>query len=328
MSTSPVATKRGSALLAVLWLSAALSAIAFSVANTVRGETERTATASDGVRTYYLATGGVERALLHIQWGGTYYTPPVAQMRFTFPSGDALVEMIPENSKFNLNSVTPEELNRLLLNLGADPGRARQIVLGIMDWRAAAPGGPTEFDQYYLSLTPSFRSPHASFQEIEEVLLVRGMTPDLFYGTYEREYAPDQTGSRLRARGGLKDCVSVFGNNGRFDVNGAEPAVLMALGIDPQAVGAIVAARQQTAFRAQDQLAPFGQSGPGFARLGIGGSTMFTLRSTGRLRLPNGQLSDLRKTVSATVKLLGGEWNPPYHVMRWYDNASSQTSGI
>src|SRR5271155_1824303 len=34
--------RRGSALLAVLWLTAALSAIAFSVASMVRAETERT----------------------------------------------------------------------------------------------------------------------------------------------------------------------------------------------------------------------------------------------------------------------------------------------
>src|ERR671938_661238 len=40
-------SKRGGALLAVLWLSVALSAIAFSVANSVRGETERTSTAAE-----------------------------------------------------------------------------------------------------------------------------------------------------------------------------------------------------------------------------------------------------------------------------------------
>ena len=53
--------RRGAALLAVLWLSAILAAIAFSVATTVRGETERTSTLSEGVRAYYLATGALER---------------------------------------------------------------------------------------------------------------------------------------------------------------------------------------------------------------------------------------------------------------------------
>jgi len=48
--------RRGSALLAVLWLSAALGAIAFSLAATVRGEIEHTSTTLDGTRAYYLAT--------------------------------------------------------------------------------------------------------------------------------------------------------------------------------------------------------------------------------------------------------------------------------
>src|SRR5215472_2989712 len=59
----------GSALLAVLWLAAGLSAIAFGVATTVRGETERTSTATDATRAYYLATGSVDRAILWRAWG-------------------------------------------------------------------------------------------------------------------------------------------------------------------------------------------------------------------------------------------------------------------
>ena len=59
----PTAAKqRGAALLAVLWLSAILAAIAFSLATTVRGETERTSTLTEGVRGYYFATGALERA--------------------------------------------------------------------------------------------------------------------------------------------------------------------------------------------------------------------------------------------------------------------------
>jgi type II secretory pathway component PulK len=59
--------QRGSALLAVLWLAAALSAIAFSVANTVRAETERTSTQVDALRSYYLAVGAIDRAILWVQ---------------------------------------------------------------------------------------------------------------------------------------------------------------------------------------------------------------------------------------------------------------------
>src|SRR4051812_29927146 len=98
--------QRGGALLAVLWLSAVLAAIAFSLANTVRGETERTSTLSEGVRSYSPATGALERALAYIEWGpahkypdGTprYFEPGMARMNFTFPTGVATVELIPES---------------------------------------------------------------------------------------------------------------------------------------------------------------------------------------------------------------------------------------
>ena len=67
---------RGGALLAVMWLSAALSAIAFSLANTVRGEIERSSTAVDGLRTQYLAQSGIERGILYVEWARQERTPP------------------------------------------------------------------------------------------------------------------------------------------------------------------------------------------------------------------------------------------------------------
>ena len=54
--------RRGSALLTVLWLSACLAAIAFSVSSSVRAETERVESTSNGLRAWYLATGAVESA--------------------------------------------------------------------------------------------------------------------------------------------------------------------------------------------------------------------------------------------------------------------------
>ncbi|MGH9661359.1 MAG: hypothetical protein ACRD96_22625, partial [Bryobacteraceae bacterium] len=125
--------EKGGALLAVLWLSAGLGAIAFSVASTVRGETDRTSTALDQTRAYYLAAGAVERAILHVLWGPQFpqfYKPSRPVLRLSFPSGEAEVEVIPENSRFNINNAVPEELFRLLGHLGADPDRARAIVEG------------------------------------------------------------------------------------------------------------------------------------------------------------------------------------------------------
>ncbi len=313
--------------MAVLWLSAALSAIAFAVANTVRGETERTATFAEGTRGYFLATGAIERAILYMLWGGgekspdgtpRYYMPGMPLLRFQFPAGEAMVEIIPESSKMNINTGRPEEIQRLLMVLGVEPERAFEITAAIVDWRRPAPPGALgPFDPFYLSRVPSFPARHASFDEVEELLLVKGMTPELFYGGFERG-----SDGHLVPRAGLRDCVSVYGSSGSYDVNSVEPALMVAAGVSPETARLIASTRSQMPFRRMDQvLALTGGPAPGMNRLGFGMSTMFTLRATARPRNASGQPSDLRRTVAALVKFAEPGEDPPLTVMRWYDNA-------
>jgi len=317
---------RGAALLLVLWLTAALSAIAFTLANTVRGEIERSSTEADGLKAYYLAEGAIDRLLVYIESGPALVSPdgkPRFQpgkthlLQLDYPTGVVRAEYIPENSKLNVNLASPLELTNLMLAMGVDPNQAQVIVGGIADWRSGTPGGSfSELDQYYMSLTPSFRARHASLQEIEELLLVRGITPDLFYGSYTRDGE-----GRLIPHAGLRDCLSVYGSVGALDVNSVTPEVMVAVGVVPETAAAIVALRRMEPIDNMAQLAPFSNGGKGMGRLGMSSGTIVTLRATAQLKLPNGQLSDLHRTVSAMVKLLGTDYNPPFHIMRWYDNA-------
>ena len=112
--------RRGGALIAVLWLSAALGAIAFSLAATVRGEVERSSAQFEATQAYYLATGGLDRALVYMQWGPRfqdpagrprYYSPNMPRLRFEFPTGEALVEIQPESSRININQCGPQVTN-------------------------------------------------------------------------------------------------------------------------------------------------------------------------------------------------------------------------
>ena len=114
-----------------------------------------------------------------------------------------------------MSTCPPPELLNLLLALGVDPAQAQPSSQASSTGAAELPGGSfSEFDQYYLSLTPSFQARHASFQEIEELLLVRGVTPDLFYGSYTQDAE-----GRLIPHAGLRDCLSVYGSTGSLDVN-------------------------------------------------------------------------------------------------------------
>jgi general secretion pathway protein K len=317
--------RKGAALLAVLWLSAALSAIAFSVASTVRAETERTSTDVDSLRAGYLAEGGIYRALLYVIWGPNYRNPdgtpkyfqnPMPKLHFEFPTGVADVELIPETAKLNVNLALPVEIRNVLLAIGVAPARADAITAAIIDWRSPAPEGGSQFDQRYLSMVPSFRARHASLHEIEELLLVQGVTPDLFYGAYTR----DEDGKLIR-HAALRDCLSVFGTRSVLDVNTVEPEVMRAIGVTPDVIRAIVLRRKQAPLKTPGDLGPLlSAAGPLAARLGINPSVILTLRSTARVRLQDGKLGDLQHTTTAMVKFLTPDFDVPYHVLRWYDN--------
>jgi general secretion pathway protein K len=318
---------QGSALLAVLWLSAALATIAISLADTVRGETERSATALDGLRAENLAVGGLRRGILYMDWGRAHpdnpqFKPPQSYFTFNFPEGQARVEVIPETAKLDINQADPVDLLHLLIALGAGEARSQDIVAAIVDWRTGQPAGPSAFDGFYGSLRPPYRAPHENFQEIEELLAVKGVTPDLFYGDWQP--TPEGAPQRLVPRNGLRDCLSVYGSTSQFDVNTAPPAVLAAAGVPPEGIAALVQQRRVQAFLTMDDLTPFaGIAGPGYARLTIGGNTIFTLRSTARIRLANGQLSDMRRTVAALVKLVPPGNDPSPRILRWYDNVTA-----
>ena len=257
--------RRGSALLMVLWISAALAAVAFSLANTVRGETDRTSTEIDEVRGYYLATGAVDRAAVELLWSVTLegerkIKQGAAWVDYTFPTGVAHVELIPETAKLDVNFVPPDRLMRLVMALGVEPGP------GVGDHaRHRRPedsrGGPgvAQAVRFPWRRVRLFRRPGASFQEIEELLSVRGITPELFYGTYvpaQGEPGPDQP--RLIRRSGLVECLSVFGSKGQVDANTADPAVLTALGMTPDAVQLLLRLRREAPLTPERlaQLAP------------------------------------------------------------------------
>jgi general secretion pathway protein K len=314
--------RSGSALLAVLWLSAALAVIGFSLATTIHGETERTATALDGLRSYYLATAGIDRAAVEALWG--IQNPAVrtipewaTEMTYQFASGEVRVEFIPETAKLNVNRASLEDLTRLGMALGLDAARADGLAHAIDQARSGAKGPPD------LTQAPSFQPPGASLQEIEELLSVPGVTPELFYGTY----APRQDaagGAHLARRSGLVDCLSVYGRSSLVDVNTAPPEVLAAVGMNPAAIAAVLARRSAGPI-VREQLGDVtAMAGEAAGRLRVGGRSIITMRATARLRLDNGHFSDMRRTVAAMIKYMPPGYDAPIHILRWYDTAWSE----
>jgi general secretion pathway protein K len=323
MKTNKSVGEKGGALLTVLWVSAALAAIAFSVSMSIRAETDRAGTASDGLRAMYLATGSVDRAVQWLLWGtgsdrffdSRHYSDK-PRLSFSYPSGDVLVEMMPEAAKLDVNHASGDDLLRLITAVSGDLQRA-QLVAG-----AIQGGGSGASDSLFQAPGPTLRPPGASFGEIEELLLVRGMTPELYYGNY----VADAEG-RLSPRGGLRDSLSVWGSVGPFDANAVSPALLEALGAAPGSIAQMVRQRAQQPFHNLGEVAALGIP---IDRLTLNGEHLiWNIRATARLRRPDGSPSEVVRSASAIAKLVLPPRNRPrdpirLQVLRFYEDAWSE----
>ena len=205
--------------------------------------------------------------------------------------------------------------------MGVSPDQAESIAGAIVDWRTSpAAGQASPYDAAYLERGPTFLPRHASIQDGEELLMVRGVTRELYYGSLQRNAAGD-----LVPRGGLKDCLSVYGSNAGVDAQSANPAVMLALGVPEDGVARIMELRRRTpTFLPEDWSLLRESLGVAAGRLGLGGRTMFTMRSTARLRNGAG-LSDTRRSVAALIKF-DPKPQVPYHLLRWEDNVLADPS--
>ncbi len=314
-------------MLTVLWVSAALAAIALSISTSIRAETDRAGTAADGLRASYLATGSVDRAVQWLLWGtgsdrffDRHHYSDKPRLYFSYPSGDVVVEMMPEAAKLDINQASGEDLLRLVTAVSGDPQRAAQVTAGILGWRGGGGGGGSATDSFSPATGPTFQPRGASFEEIEELLLVQGMTPDLYYGNYVAE------GDRLSPRGGLRDSLSVWGSLGPFDANAVSPALLETLGASPGAIAQLMQRRAQAPFH---NLAEVSALGIPTERLQVDGEHLiWNIRATARLRLPDGSPSEVARSASAVAMLV----LPPRRrqrdpirlkVLRFYEDAWS-----
>jgi len=126
----------------------------------------------------------------------------------------------------------------LLEILEVDPADADVIVDSIQDWIDSNDlhllNGAE--DDYYGSLVPPYRAKNGPLDRVDELLLVRGVTPELLTGNPEAETPEGQAGMIA---------LVTATSSGKINVNSAPPAVLQSfLGLDEIQVEAIINRRQ------------------------------------------------------------------------------------
>jgi general secretion pathway protein K len=187
--SNALADRRGAALLLVLWLGALFVVILSAFAFAMRTELDAARNVKDEVEAYALAQAGIARALVELSEVATRPSPrpftPWRSGEVAFGRGAYEVVVTDEESKLHLGGGVAEPLGRLLRNTGVtEPDAVATIVDAVMDWLDADDfhrlNGAEE--EYYGLLPEPYRPRNGPFEALEELLLVKGMTRDIFYG--------------------------------------------------------------------------------------------------------------------------------------------------
>ena len=228
-------SRRGSILLFVVWTITLLSLFAVSVASHASFALGLTDRLSDRLRAAYVARGASEYAALALeeddstavdgfveQWSdnpGFFLNHPLGRGMFRIIADEPLAGGQPrygltdEDRRVNLNTAPREVLQRLFqLAGGLREEEAAGLAAAVEDWRdkddTAASGGAE--GSYYRGLEDAYDCKNGPFESLEELRLVRGMTPAL----YRR----------------LEPHLTVYGS-GQLNVNTAGRTALLALGL-------------------------------------------------------------------------------------------------
>lgn len=248
--------RRGSVLLYVVWVVILLSLFAVGVAAQAMFALNLSERLIGQLRATQVARGALQYAQLALEEDATPALDDLSEMWSNDPSRfreRTLAEgvftltdggrdarhmrygLADEERRLSLNTVTAPVLARLCERVGGlRPDQAAQVADAVLDWRdeddEMRPHGAEDFE--YRGRPGGYECKDAPFENVEELLLIDGMTADL----YQR----------------LLPHVTVYGT-GAVNLNTAGPEVLAALGLSTAGVDML------KAFRAGDD----GEEGTG-----------------------------------------------------------------
>ncbi len=176
------ARSRGLALVAVLWMVAALTLLVASLLAVSRASTQSAQSHSALVQATAAGDAAIQLAL--VDWR---HTPPnpVQRLhgRYQFEGLAIDVALTPASGYINLNRAPPSLLHDLLLSAGGlDSASAGTLAQRIVDWRDADDAALDGGDEYapYAAAGLAVRPRNGPFLSLEDLLQVAGIGLDLF----------------------------------------------------------------------------------------------------------------------------------------------------
>ena len=254
--------KKGSILILTLWTLSFLTIFAVTLSSRVSAQLRLASHLQDRLKAYYLANAGIEAAIVELAadktldydslnetWanneeffkeaplGGGYITLSyVMAGEVEVEEGEedesgeveqvTLYGVMDESSRININKVSADILEILLKRVGGlDSDDARKIANAIVDWRdkdiIVSPDGAES--GHYEGLKAPYECKNGEFQAMEELLLVKGMTPEIFSK--------------------LQKVITIYGE-GKVNINTVDANTLYGLGLDMRLIERIAEFRR------------------------------------------------------------------------------------
>jgi general secretion pathway protein K len=299
-------SQSGIALIMVLWVLAILMVIVFSFSFMVKSDTLSTLSFKGGNERRLLAEAGLERAIMELVYRNTYKDQTVelegrevwktdgTPYTGKLGSGYYTVRITDESGKIDINKMTDSSaiiFKGLLTNLGVSGSDADIVADSIMDWRDADDftrihGAESD---YYQSLQNPYKAKNADFETLEELLLVKGVTPEILYGSNNKK--------------GLIDFITIWSNVESVNVNAAPKEVLAALpNMTPEIAEAIITYRQNKEIKGIEEIQGIvGGNYQAMAQyISVSGTDVFTIDSSGGKENEKGVYA-IRATVMLTT---------------------------
>jgi len=313
--SGPLTDNRGGvALILVIWVMVILVAIVGEFSYSMRTEISIVKNFKEEEEAYQLALSGIEAAKAEIlassaEPAGMYVNEDgilvlnaegeeEPERKGDLGKGTFEYTIIDEEGKLNINTASRKQLRHIFRYTGVEGAELDTIVDSIIDWRDTDSlhmlNGAEE--DYYQSLKRPYSCKDGPFDSVEELLLVKGMTPEIFLGSAGAGSSETGEEKEKKTYSGVARYLTVNGP-GRININTA-PAVVLEAVFGPEKADNIIVRRE---------------AGP-VARPDTGGgisSDFFTVISTG---------SNADGTIRRTVKAILHRRQNEMEIVYWNDN--------
>lgn len=361
----------GIALMIVLWVLTLLSVMVFEFCATMRIEATITGNFKEGANSYYLALAGINRAIIEIvktkssvkKFRGSKETmvkgkdeteeeeeskewkPREEPYTFPFADGECEVKIGDEGSKINLNWVAAQaKKNRKLLtdilekSCGLEGDERDIIADSIIDWvdkdHAHLLNGAE--DEYYESLEDPYECRDGDFAVTEELLLVNGVTEEIYYGkkssseesdefegktdTYlpEGEEWGNWEGERRVSQEGLSEIFTVFSSKTslKININDAPYGLLMSVqGMTDEVALRIIELRREEEFKNRNdaRLKTLPNYNQIASKITVDPTNFYRIEACGKIAD-----SSVKRTVTAVIELTMRK-KEKYKILYWQE---------